>query len=84
MQHVVWILILVLLVLHQDNWFWEDRTLVFGFMPVGLFFHACISLAAGIVWFLAVRFCWPHELDEPLPADTPGSGDEGRPDGGGP
>ncbi len=55
--------ILVLLVLHQDNWFWADDTLVFGFMPIGLFYHACISLAAGATWFWAIKRCWPAGLE---------------------
>ena len=42
MSRIVWILILLLLILHQDNWFWNDGQLVFGFMPIGLFYHACI------------------------------------------
>ena len=32
-------------VLHQDFWFWTTATpLVFGFLPVGLFYHAVYSL----------------------------------------
>jgi len=55
--------IFILLVLHQDNWFWADDTLVFGFMPVGLFYHACISVAASGVWFYAVKRCWPTDVE---------------------
>ena len=65
MQKVVWGLVLLLLILHQDFWFWENDTLLFGFMPIGLFFHALISLAAGVTWFLATKHCWPAELDAP-------------------
>lgn len=64
MHKVVWGLVLLLLVIHQDVWFWEDDRLVFRFMPVGLFFHACISLAAGFTWWLATKFCWPAELEQ--------------------
>ncbi|NOZ41216.1 MAG: DUF3311 domain-containing protein [Planctomycetes bacterium] len=56
--------VFILLVLHQDNWFWADETLVFGFMPIGLFYHACISVAAGATWLWAVKFCWPAELEK--------------------
>ena len=52
-------LVLLLLILHQDNWFWDDGRLVFGFMPIGLFYHACISLGASATWFLATRIAWP-------------------------
>jgi len=55
--------ILILLVLHQDNWFWANDTLVFGFLPMGLFYHACISVAASCVWFYAVKRCWPTDAE---------------------
>lgn len=55
--------IVVLLILHQDNWFWTDGTLVLGFIPIGLFYHACISIAASCVWFYAVKKCWPVGLE---------------------
>ena len=59
---IIAIIVLVLLVLHQDNWFWTDGTIVLGFMPIGLFWHACISLAAAATWFLATKIAWPiHE-----------------------
>lgn len=73
MVYLVWGLILLLVVLHQDNWLWESDTLVFGFMPVGLFFHACISIAAAATWLLATQFAWPTGLDVPESE----SGDEG-------
>lgn len=63
MSRALLILVLALVVLHQDNWFWEDDTLVFGFMPIGLFYHACISVAASAMWFWATRSCWPAEAE---------------------
>ena len=62
--------ILVLLILHQDNWFWTDSRLVFGFMPIGLFYLACLSLAAGATWFWATKYCWPEGLDNKLTSKT--------------
>lgn len=64
MKYVIWGLVVLLLVLHQDIWFWDRPTLVFGFMPVGLLYHAGISVVASAVWFAATRFCWPRELDD--------------------
>ena len=63
MQNVVWLLVIVLLILHQDNWLWENDKLVFGFMPIGLLSHAGISIGASIVWFLATIFAWPAADD---------------------
>ena len=58
-------LILLLAVLHHDLWWWEAKEpLVFGFMPIGLAWHAGISLAAGLVGLVAVKFCWPDHLDD--------------------
>lgn len=62
MKMIVWALIVLLVILHQDNWYWESDYLVFGFMPIGLFYHACISIAAALTWLLATQIAWP--LDE--------------------
>ena len=72
MKYVIWGLVVLLIVLHQDNWFWDRPTLVFGFMPVGLLYHVGISLAAGIVWCFAIRYCWPHHLDQTSAAEGDG------------
>lgn len=57
-------LVILLLVLHQDNWFWTNNTLLFGFLPIGLFWHACISVAATCTWFLATKIAWPFDEDQ--------------------
>jgi hypothetical protein len=50
-KHVLfWIGLLLLILLHHDWWFWTDGRLLFGFLPVGLAYHALISLAAGCFW----------------------------------
>ncbi len=64
MRIVIWVLVILLLILHQDNWLWDDDRLVFGFLPVGLAYHAGISVAASIVWYLATVYAWPHELEQ--------------------
>jgi len=64
MKYVVWGMVILLIAAHQDVWFWSDPTLVFGFMPVTLLYHAGISLAAGFTWFLATKFCWPEVADD--------------------
>jgi Protein of unknown function (DUF3311) len=57
--------VVLLYVLHQDFWFWrEARPLVFGFLPIGLFYHAAFTVAsAGVLWLL-VKFAWPSHLEE--------------------
>jgi hypothetical protein len=40
--------------LHHDVWFWNDRTLLGGVLPVGLAYHlAYTALASATVWLLA-------------------------------
>lgn len=72
MKSVVWGLIVLLILVHQDVWFWDDKSLVFGFMPITLLFHASISLAASITWFMATKFCWP-DVDESAPSHADSS-----------
>jgi hypothetical protein len=33
--------------LHQDSWNWKDKTLVFGFLPIGLAYHAGFTILCG-------------------------------------
>lgn len=57
--------ILLVYVLHQDVWFWRTaRPLVFGFLPVGLAYHAGYSVAAALLMALLVRTAWPSHLEE--------------------
>jgi len=55
----------VLYALHQDFWFWRDaRPLVFGFLPIGLFYHAAYTVACSIVLWWLVRSAWPAHLED--------------------
>jgi hypothetical protein len=56
--------VVVFIALHQDLWFWKDRTLVGGFMPIGLLYHACYSVGAALTMWLLVKTMWPKELDD--------------------
>lgn len=56
-----------LYVLHQDIWFWRTaRPLVFGFIPIGLFYHACFSVAASMLMWLLVTYAWPVHLEREI------------------
>ncbi len=63
-KKIIWIGCIVLFVLHQDVWLWDDPGLVFGFMPKGLAYHATFSIAAACLWACALKFAWPHELEK--------------------
>ena len=63
-KKIVWSLVIALAVLHYDFWFWSDTSLVFGFLPIGLFYQAMISVGACIVWWLMVKLAWPAHIEE--------------------
>lgn len=64
MRYVVWMLVALLVVLHQDYWQWHDASLAFGVLPYALAYHAGISIAAAVVWILATRWAWPDHLED--------------------
>lgn len=72
MRYVVWLLVVALIILHQDLWYWDDRTLVWDFMPITLLWQAGISVGAGLVWFLATIFAWPSDLIEETQQEVEG------------
>ncbi len=63
MNKVVVILFIALFVLHQDFWNWDNRSLVFGFLPAGLAYHGAFSIAASLLWLFAIKFAWPAEVE---------------------
>jgi hypothetical protein len=85
MRYVAWILICLLVVLHQCTLPWQSKTLWLGFIPGVLGYHVVISLATAGAWALVVKFAWPADLDTPpagkdraepvMPREDPGEGD---------
>jgi len=58
------VVVVVLYILHQDFWFWRTaHPLVAGFIPIGLFYQACFSVAASLVMWLLVKYAWPSHLE---------------------
>jgi hypothetical protein len=66
-----------LYILHQDIWFWRSSHLVFGFIPIGLFYQGCFSVAAALLMWLLVTFAWPSHLEQEIEKANPGE-DEAR------
>jgi hypothetical protein len=64
MKWLLTTIVVVVLVLHQDFWLWTNKTLVFGFLPIGLAYHALYALIAAFTMWLLVRFAWPKEIEE--------------------
>lgn len=63
-RKLVWTAAILLAVLHQDFWLWNNATLLFGFMPAGLAYHVGFSIASGLLWAAAVIWAWPTEVEE--------------------
>lgn len=78
---LIWIGALALLCLHQDVWWWDDQRLLFGFLPVGLGYHALFSIFAASLWAMAVRVAWPDHLEDwaATPEETSGEDAPAKP-----
>ena len=64
------LLVLVLLILHQDYWQWDRNELVLGFLPYTMAYNIGISLATVLLWVFVCTFLWPRHLDDiELPTD---------------
>jgi hypothetical protein len=58
------LLVLAVYALHQDFWNWrETHPIVFGFLPIGLAYHAAYSILAAVMMAVLVRFIWPKHLE---------------------
>ena len=59
------LLVFAVYLLHQDFWDWKRATpLIFGFLPVGLAYHAAYSVLAALTMAVLVRFAWPKHLED--------------------
>lgn len=59
---LLYVLLALFIVFHNDLWWWDDPTFVFG-LPITLTYHLAYCLAAAGLMALLTRFAWP-ELDE--------------------
>ena len=58
-------------VLHQDYWNWKSATpLLFGFLPLGLAYHAAYSILAAILMAILVKTAWPSHLENVQPHES--------------
>ena len=61
---LAWGVVIAAAILHTDLWAWKDESLVFGFVPWVLAYHAGISILAAVAWALVLRYDWPHGVEE--------------------
>ena len=56
---------IAVLVMRHDYWNWDTPyPLLFGCLPVALWWQALVSLSACALMWLMVRLAWPHELED--------------------
>jgi len=64
------VMVITIYLLHQDFWNWRKADpLVFGYLPIGLAYHAAYSVLASAMMWILVKLAWPRELDEMEAAD---------------
>ncbi len=57
---VLYCLLVLLFLLHNDFWFWQTPKLVLG-LPVGLLYHILFCIAASLVMYSLVKYAWRDE-----------------------
>jgi hypothetical protein len=66
------IVVVALYFLHQDFWFWRTaHPMIFGFIPIGLFYQGCFSVACALVMWLLVKYAWPSQLEREVEERDP-------------
>jgi hypothetical protein len=66
-QALLTVSVVAVYVVHQDVWFWRTvEPLAFGFIPIGLFYHACFCVGASALMWALVRHAWPSHLEGQL------------------
>ena len=62
MKTILYLGLVLLYLLHNDLWFWEDSRLLLG-LPVGLVYHILYCGVSAVLMWLIVRFAWPPHLE---------------------
>lgn len=58
------LVVIALYISHQDIWNWRKvYPMAFGFVPIGLFYHACFVVASSLVLWMLVTYAWPAHLE---------------------
>lgn len=61
-RRLLYLGLLLLYLLHNDLWLWDDPRIVCG-LPIGLLYHIGFCGAAAGLMVLLVHYAWPSELD---------------------
>ena len=68
MKAVLYVTLIVLYLLHNDLFLWNDECIVAG-LPSGLLYHIVFCIAASVLMFALVQFAWPKDLDVTAQSD---------------
>jgi hypothetical protein len=59
------VIFLIVLFLRHDYWQWDEPGyLLFGFLPLGLWWQAGVCILASIMMALMVYLAWPAHLEQ--------------------
>jgi len=68
------VLVLAYWALHQDTWNWRSaEPFAFGFLPVGLWYHAAYTLGIAVLMTVLVKLAWPADLEKEVDSTEEGS-----------
>jgi hypothetical protein len=63
-KFLLFLLVALVYAAHQDIWNWKkSEPLTFGFLPVGLAYHAGYSIVVAVLMAILVKFAWPSHLE---------------------
>jgi hypothetical protein len=63
-KFLIFVFIALVYAAHQDFWNWKSSgPLVFGFLPIGLAYHAGFSVLCAIMMAVLVNVAWPKHLE---------------------
>ncbi len=57
LRWILYVLLVVLFILHNDFWFWGTSEIVLG-LPIGLLYHILFCFAASVLMYSLVKFMW--------------------------
>lgn len=57
---ILYSLILLFLILHNDMWFWKSPQIVLG-LPIGLLFHILFCLGTSLLMYFIVKYAWSEK-----------------------
>lgn len=57
LRWVLYSVLVILFVLHNDYWYWQTPKIVLG-LPIGILYHILYCIAASLVMFSLVKYTW--------------------------